>query len=56
MEKKSSRIRCSVSSCAHHNNARGCCSLDSIQVGCTGCEPTRCEGTECVSFQLDKEK
>lgn len=56
MENTSYNIRCSVNSCAHHNSARGCCSLSSIQVGCCGCEPTRCEGTECASFQLNSKK
>ena len=47
-------IKCSVSSCAYHNNPNNCCSLDSIKVGCcgTGSNPTTCEGTECASFKL----
>ncbi|OUQ75693.1 DUF1540 domain-containing protein [Flavonifractor sp. An100] len=45
-------IQCSVSSCAHHNTPHNCCSLQSIKVGCCGSNPTKCEGTECASFQL----
>ncbi len=29
-------IKCSVSSCTHHNSAKSVCSLSSIQVGCCG--------------------
>ena len=49
-------IKCTVDSCAHHNGSGNCCSLNSIQVGCCDCNPTRCEGTECASFQLDQSK
>ena len=45
-------IKCSVSNCAYHTGAGSCCSLDSIKVGCTSSNPTKCEGTECVSFKL----
>lgn len=48
-------IQCSVNSCVHHSGSKHCCTLPSIQVGCC-CEPnpTKCEGTECASFQLGK--
>ena len=49
-------IKCTVDSCAYHNKAGGCCSLDSIRIGCCDSEPTRCEGTECASFQLGRLK
>ena len=45
-------IHCTVASCAHHNQPNNCCSLQSIRVGCCDSSPTRCEGTECASFQL----
>ena len=45
-------IHCTVASCAHHNQPNNCCSLQSIRVGCSDSSPTRCEGTECASFQL----
>ena len=48
-------IQCTVSSCAHHNS-QNCCSLQSIKVGCCGTTPTKCEGTECASFQLGTTK
>ena len=51
-EKANRSIQCSVSNCAYHNNPNNCCSLDSIKVGCTNSNPTKCEGTECVSFKL----
>lgn len=47
-------IKCSVNNCAHHNSTGDCCSLQNIRIGCCGCEPTCCEGTECASFQLNK--
>ena len=45
-------IKCTVSSCAFHNDPHDCCSLESIKVGCCDCSPTKCEGTECASFKL----
>ena len=45
-------IHCTVASCAHHNQPNNCCSLQSSRVGCCDSSPTRCEGTECASFQL----
>ena len=57
MENKScnTSIQCSVTSCAYHSGSKRCCTLPSIQVGCC-CEPnlTKCEGTECASFKLNK--
>ena len=57
MDNKSvnSSIQCSVTSCAYNSNAKKCCTLPSIQVGCC-CDsnPTTCEGTECASFKLGK--
>ena len=47
-------IQCTVDSCAHHDKAGSCCTLNSIRVGCCDCNPTRCEGTECASFQLNR--
>ena len=44
-------IKCSVSSCAHHGST-GMCTLQSIQVGCTQQNVSKCEATECSSFQL----
>ena len=54
MDKKScnTSIKCTVDTCVHHSAPQNCCSLQSIQVGCCDCSPTKCEGTECASFQL----
>ena len=55
MDQKScnTSIKCSVSSCAYHNSPNNCCSLNSIKVGCSASNPTKCEGTECASFKLN---
>lgn len=54
MDKKScnTSIKCTVDTCVHHSAPQNCCSLQSIQVGCCDCTPTKCEGTECASFKL----
>ena len=52
--KANNSIKCSVSSCAHHNSAQSACNLSSIQVGCCGCTPTKADGTECSSFAPSK--
>lgn len=49
-------IKCSVNSCAFHNDPHNCCSLEAIKVGCCDNKPTRPEGTECASFELDRSK
>ncbi|MCI5690391.1 MAG: DUF1540 domain-containing protein [Clostridiales bacterium] len=49
-------IRCSVSSCAHHNGAQSVCSLSSIQVGCCGPSSKECSCTECASYELSQRK
>ncbi len=49
-----SSIKCSVSSCAHHNNAKSVCSLSAIQVGSCGPASKDCACTECSSFELSK--
>ena len=46
-------IKCSVSSCAYHNDAKSVCSLSSIQVGTCGPTSKDAACTECASFQLD---
>lgn len=45
-------IRCTVASCAYHQGAQNCCSLNQIKVGCCDSAPTSCKGTECCSFQM----
>ncbi len=45
-------IKCSVSSCAYHSGAADRCTLQAIQVGCTQSSVSKCEATECASFQL----
>ncbi len=45
-------IKCSVSSCAYHSGAKDMCTLQSIKVGCTQQNVSKCEATECASFQL----
>ena len=47
-------IQCSVNSCAYHSDAKNCCTLPTIKVGCCNSNPTKCEGTECASFKLGK--
>ncbi len=45
-------IKCSVSSCAYHSGAADMCTLQAIQVGCIQKNVSKCESTECASFQL----
>ena len=45
-------IKCSVSSCAHHNGAKSVCSLSAIQVGSCGPASKECACTQCSSFRL----
>lgn len=49
-KKENTNIKCSVSSCKFHSDAKNCCSLNSIQVGSKQPAPNSCEGTECSSF------
>ena len=55
-EKSNPSIKCSVNSCAYHNGQAQTCTLDAIKVGCCDATPTKCEGTECASFELDRSK
>ena len=45
-------IKCSVNSCAYHSGSAGMCTLHEISVGCTCKDVSKCESTECASFQL----
>ncbi len=45
-------IKCSVSSCAYHSGSAGMCTLGEIKVGCTQQNVSKCDATECASFQL----
>lgn len=45
-------IKCTVNSCAHHAGAVGLCGLQEITVGHTCKDVSKCESTECDSFQL----
>ena len=45
-------IKCSVASCAYHNCDHNACTLNEIMVGCTQASVSRCDSTECASFQL----
>lgn len=47
-------IQCTVSSCAHHNDAKSTCSLSSIRVGTSGPASKDCACTECASFEYSK--
>lgn len=49
-------IKCTVSSCAYHNDPHNYCSLDSIKVGYCDNTPTNSEDTVCASFKLDQTK
>ena len=51
-QKCNTSIKCTVTSCAFHNDPHNCCSLDAIKVGCSNNIPTQAEGTECASFEL----
>ena len=42
-------IKCSVSSCTHHNSAKSVSSLYSNQVGCCGPATKECACTECAT-------
>ena len=48
-------IKCSVSSCAHHNGAKSVCSLSAIQVGSCGPASKECACTQCSSFRLSNQ-
>ena len=48
-------IKCSVSSCTHHNSAKSVCSLSSIQVAAAACHQ-ECACTECASYEMSKQK
>lgn len=45
-------IKCSVTSCAYHSGADDHCTLKAIHVGCTQQNVSKCDCTECSSFQL----
>lgn len=45
-------IKCSVSSCAYHSKGNDQCTLQTIQVGHTQTDVSRCDCTECSSFKL----
>lgn len=45
-------IKCSVVSCAYHNDNQNLCTLNEIMVGCTQSNVSKCESTECASFKL----
>lgn len=45
-------IKCTVNSCAHHATAADLCTLQEIKVGHTCKDVSKCESTECDSFQL----
>ena len=47
-------IKCSVSSCSHHNSAKSVCSLSSIQVGRCGPTSAECACTECASYEFSQ--
>lgn len=55
-QKCNTSIKCTVTSCAFHNDPHNCCSLDAIKVGCSNNIPTQAEGTECASFELSNTK
>ncbi|MEE1056981.1 MAG: DUF1540 domain-containing protein [Acutalibacteraceae bacterium] len=44
-------IKCSVTQCKHHCNAKDYCSLNCIQVGTHECNPTQEQCTDCMSFE-----
>ena len=54
--KANNSIKCSVSSCAHHNSAQSASNLSSIQVGCCGPATKECACTECASYEMSKQK
>lgn len=44
-------IKCSVTQCKHHCDAKDYCSLNCIQVGTHECNPTQEQCTDCMSFE-----
>lgn len=51
-EKVNPSIKCTVNSCAYHNNQAQACTLNEIRVGCCDSNVGKCEETECASFKL----
>ncbi len=51
IKQRNSSIQCSVSSCKYNLNNEGYCSLDVIKVGTHETNPTKCECTDCNSFE-----
>lgn len=45
-------IKCSVSSCTHHDCSADYCTLNEIKVGCCKADVCDCGATECASFAL----
>lgn len=45
-------IQCSVNSCAHHCQDKNCCTLQAIKVGCCDASVSKCDQTQCASFDL----
>ena len=52
MENTNPSIKCTVGSCAYHNNQAQACTLKEIKVGSCGTNAGSCTDTECASFKL----
>ncbi len=50
--KTQGNIRCTVTQCKHHETGCDTCSLNSISIGTHEINPTQCECTDCLSFEL----
>ena len=45
-------IRCTVTQCKYHEQAKNLCSLDAITVGTHAANPTQEQCTDCLSFEV----
>lgn len=53
IKERNSSIQCSVADCKYNLKNEGYCSLDVIKVGTHEVNPTKCECTDCNSFECD---
>lgn len=45
-------IKCTVNNCKYNNTDQSYCSLDSIRIGTHEANPTKCQCTDCESFEM----
>ncbi len=49
---KNACIQCSINNCQHHAGDENYCTLNQIKIGTHETNPTKCECTDCESFNL----